>query len=263
MAGIEEGISTVLAYAADDSHGYVLQGRSYDYGTDCAGLVRLYAATVEGVDVSGYPDFHTWNEASVLAARGWQDMAFDYGSAKRGDVFLRALGDSTGHTVVYLGGGRIVGAEGDWDGRAGDSSGTEVCERGYYDYSYNHILRPPAQGEEDEVTDSDITKIAQRVWEVSDGSWTADRVYRCTSMLKAMCGLDAEDTSDPKDKASSIRSWTIGRLERALRILKGMVGIDQEDTGDDAITTPMHVSLSDEDVRRVAEAVVEKLQGEE
>lgn len=143
MAGIEEGISTVLAYAADDSHGYVLQGRSYDYGTDCAGLVRLYAATVEGVDVAGYPDFHTWNEASVLAARGWQDMTFDYGSARRGDVFLRALGDSTGHTVVYLGGGRIVGAEGDWDGRAGDSSGTEVCERSYYDYGYNHILRPP------------------------------------------------------------------------------------------------------------------------
>lgn len=267
MAGIEEGISTVLAYAADDSHGYVLQGREYEYGTDCAGLVRLYAATVEGADVGSYPDFHTWSEVATLTARGWTDMGFDYGSAVRGDVFLRALGDSTGHTVVYLGGGRIVGAEGNWDGAQGDSSGTEVCERAYYDYGYNHILRPPtvaATSEEDEeVTDSDITKIAKKVWEVDKGAWTADRVYRSTSMLKAMCGIDAEDTSDPKDKASSIRDWTIGRIERALRILKGMVGIDQDDTGSDAIQTPMYVSLSDEDVQRVAEAVIERMQGQE
>ena len=116
--------------------------------------------------------------------------------------------------------------------------------------------------EGDDVKDEDIERIANRVWEIGQGSATADRVYRCTSMLKAMCGIGPEDTSDPKGFAGDIRAWTMGRWERMLRILKGMVGIEQEDAGDDMIATPMHVSLSDEDVERVAKRVAEIMKGE-
>lgn len=111
--------------------------------------------------------------------------------------------------------------------------------------------------EGDDVKDEDIERIAERVWQTAQGAATADRAYRCTSMLKAMCGIGPEDTSDPKGFAGDIRSWTMGRWERMLRILKGVVGIPQEDTGDDLIATPMHVSLSDEDVERVAKRVAE------
>lgn len=144
MSGIETGIRTISGYAGDDTHGYVLCSgvhRTYDPGTDCAGLVRLYAASVEGVPVGSYPDFGTWNERSTLVERGWEPIKFDTSAMRRGDVLLRALGDSTGHTVVYLGDGYIVGAEGNWDGRAGDGSGTEICRRTYYPYDYNWILR--------------------------------------------------------------------------------------------------------------------------
>lgn len=145
MAGIEDGIAQTLAYAADNSHGYELQCRRYSKGTDCAGLMILYAAAVEGVPLEQYPDFHTWTEVSVLTARGWQDIPFSEGAKQRGDILLRALGDSTGHTVLYLGNNRIVGAENNWDGRQGDSSGAEVTERSYYSYKYNHILRWPGK----------------------------------------------------------------------------------------------------------------------
>lgn len=161
MAGIEDGIAQTLAYAADDSHGYELQCRRYGIGTDCAGLMILYAAAVEGVPLEQYPNFHTWTEVSVLGSRGWTVLPFDYGSAKRGDIFLRALNDNTGHTVLYLGNGRIVGAENNWDGVRGDSSGAEVTERSYYAYKYNYMIR----WEEDIVTDADIRKIAEAVWD--------------------------------------------------------------------------------------------------
>ena len=161
MAGIEDGIAQTLAYAADDSHGYELQCRRYGIGTDCAGLMILYAAAVEGVPLEQYPNFHTWTEVSVLGSRGWTVLPFDYGSAKRGDIFLRALNDNTGHTVLYLGNGRIVGAENNWDGVRGDSSGAEVTERSYYAYKYNYMIR----WEEDIVTDADIRKIAAAVWD--------------------------------------------------------------------------------------------------
>lgn len=141
MAGIEDGIAQTLAYAADNSHGYELQCRRYGIGTDCAGLMILYAAAVEGVPLEQYPNFHTWTEVATLTARGWKDIPFSEGAKKRGDILLRALGDSTGHTVLYLGNNRIVGAENNWDGVRGDSSGAEVTERSYYAYKYNHILR--------------------------------------------------------------------------------------------------------------------------
>lgn len=161
MAGIEDGIAQTLAYAADDSHGYELQCRRYGIGTDCAGLMILYAAAVEGVPLEQYPNFHTWTEVDVLGSRGWTVLPFDYASAKRGDIFLRALNDNTGHTVLYLGNGRIVGAENNWDGVRGDSSGAEVTERSYYAYKYNYMIR----WEGDEVTDADIKNIAKAVWE--------------------------------------------------------------------------------------------------
>lgn len=112
-----------------------------------------------------------------------------------------------------------------------------------------------ANNEEEIVTDTDIQKIADAVWSHDNGSWTADRVYRCTAMLKAMCGLGKDDTSDPLTKFDSIRSWTMGRLERLLMIAKGVAGIAQDDTSTDAIKTPLPVKLSDEDVKRIAEAV--------
>lgn len=144
-SGIEHGIQVVKSYADNDAYGYELHSRDYTVGTDCAGLMRLYAASVEGVDVAKYPEFGTWSEKATLTARGWTAVPFDYYSAVRGDVFLRALGDSTGHTVVFLGNGQIIGAEGDKDGKHGDSSGKEVCQKAYYAYSYNWILRPPSK----------------------------------------------------------------------------------------------------------------------
>lgn len=190
MAGIEDGISAALAYAADNAHGYELQSRDYDLGTDCAGLVRLYAAAVEGVELSAYPDFHTWNEVSALTARGWSDLPFDTSSMRRGDVLLRALGDSTGHTVVYLGDGYIVGAEGNWDGKSGDGSGTEVTKRTYYPYDYNHILRPPSKAEDAvKVMEDHDMNIIVNVPQSDD---------MASNVMFWVCGDQIHDLTDPE-----------------------------------------------------------------
>ena len=165
MAGIEGGIAAALAYAADDRHGYELRTGnhypgSYDIGTDCAGLARLYAAAVEGVALDSYPDFGTWNEVKTLTKRGWEDVPFSRSAMRRGDILVRALGDSTGHTVVYLGSSRIVGAESNWDGVRGDGSGAEVTERSYYDYRYNHILRWTPK-EAPDMTDAQAKQLSE------------------------------------------------------------------------------------------------------
>lgn len=202
MASVEAALSKCLAYAADDSHGYELGWHSASAmggGTDCSGLVRYYAALLAGVATDSFPDFSTRTERRVLTGRGWQAIAFSLAKARLGDVLLT---EPNGHTVIYLGGSRILGAEGNWDGRRGDGSGREVCERSYYDYSYNWILRPPtgAAGEEDEVTDADIEKIAERVWQYKNKSMNGnDDAYQLqTDIHEQLTRTDAAGHDNPK-----------------------------------------------------------------
>lgn len=179
---IERGISDALAYAADDSKGYELGSRDYGLGTDCSGLGRRYAAKVEDAPLSSYPDMSTRTMRAVLTARGcWEALPFSISAGERGDLFLKELPGQTGHVVVYLGDMRIVGAEGNWDGVTGDSSGSEICERNYYTYGYNWIIRYTGGDEEEEVTEQDMQRIADlaadAVWaKVLNGVQARDRL---------------------------------------------------------------------------------------
>lgn len=110
----------------------------------------MYAAAVEGIGLEGYPDFSTRTMRGVLAARGWRALPYSSTPLVRGDLILKEIA-GVGHVVVYVGGGRVVGAEGNWDSRHGDSSGREVCEKPLYDFGWNWILRPPADGREAET----------------------------------------------------------------------------------------------------------------
>lgn len=155
-SGIEAGIADIEKYAADNSKGYELAGRDYDIGTDCSGLARRYAAKVEGVPLSKYPDFSTRSMRKTLQKRGWKVIKFSVSAMKRGDLLLKEIPGGTGHVVVYIGDMRIIGAEGNWDNKHGDGDGTEICERNYYTYGYNYILR----WDDDAVTEQDMQRIA-------------------------------------------------------------------------------------------------------
>ena len=171
MTAMDKALAKARAYAADDNHGYELgyhSAAAMRVGTDCSGLVRYYIACMEGKSVDDLPDFSTRTEKGVLKARGWQLLPFSLTTLKRGDVLLS---NSRGHNVIWLGNGRILGAEGNWDGGRGDGSGREVCERDYYPYGYETILRAPAKyrtatpakKKGEVVTDNDIKRIADAV----------------------------------------------------------------------------------------------------
>lgn len=171
MTAMDKALAKARAYAADNSHGYELgyhSAAAMKVGTDCSGLVRYYVACMEGHSVDAMSDFSTRTEKRVLEMHGWHIIPFSLGALRRGDVLLS---NSRGHTVIWLGNGRILGAEGNWDGRRGDGSGREVCERDYYPYGYETILRAPAKyrtatpakKKEEVVTDNDIKRIADAV----------------------------------------------------------------------------------------------------
>lgn len=160
---IRAALAKVRAYVEDDSHGYEMGSRDWDYGTDCSGLVLLYVAYLLGIDpdalAARYPDWSTRTMRGHLVELGFKVVGFSTSAMDEGRILIKEVAGKVGHTVIYLGDWRIFGAEGNWDGVAGDGDGTEICERKYYSYGYNWIAVPP-DTEEEEVTDADIEKIA-------------------------------------------------------------------------------------------------------
>ena len=165
---VRAALARVRAYVEDDSHGYEMGSRDWDYGTDCSGLVLLYVAFLLGIDpdalAARFPDWSTRTMRAHLVELGFKMVAFSTSAMDEGRILIKEIAGKVGHTVIYLGDWRIFGAEGNWDKQPGDGDGTEICERKYYSYGYNWIAIPPEDLEE-EVTDADIEKIAEKVAE--------------------------------------------------------------------------------------------------
>lgn len=122
---------------------------------------------------------------------------------------------------------------------------------------YYDMMAAGAADEEEIVTDQDIEKIAQRVWSIEKGRETHDRCYRMTSMPKAMCGIGAEDTTDPKSIAGEIYNRTIDRWARCTAMLKAICGLRKESMAIEDVPEALDFALSDDDVERIAERVAE------
>lgn len=219
MASIDKSISYILSYARDDAHGYILGGGhgvnpSYANGCDCSGLARLYVSRLLDRTPGEVPDFSTRTEERVLRGLGFNSIPFSTASLRRGDILLST---ARGHTVIWLGNGTIVGAEGDWDKSRGDGSGNEVCVKGYYPYQYGRILRyeSASKGVDDSMTDAQLNKLLKAANEIlrtddaaNDGrhnglfkrvAWI-DRRVRCLDKFDARIGAIEKSIADIKSK---------------------------------------------------------------
>lgn len=85
------------------------------------------------------------------------------------------------------------------------------------------------------LSDDDIERIANKVWEHKQAQTLTDRVYRMLSGVKAMCGIGAEDTSDLKKRAEDIYKNTCDRWARTCLMLKVLLGIPLDDSSVETI----------------------------
>lgn len=140
---IQSAVAWARGIAADASHGYDQANRwGPDY--DCSSFV-ISAYKAAGVplactytgDMRG--DMLRCGFAVVSSAA--VDLATGAG-LEAGDVLL----NYAHHTALYIGGGRIVQASinergGVTGGAPGDQTGREICERSYYNYPWDCVLR--------------------------------------------------------------------------------------------------------------------------
>ena len=204
---VRAALARVRAYVEDDRHGYEMGSRDWDLGTDCSGLVLLYVAFLLGIDpdalAARFPDWSTRTMRAHLQELGFKLVAFSSAAMEEGRILIKELPGKVGHTVIYLGDWMIFGAEGNWDGVAGDGDGSEICERRYYSFGYNWIAIPPEETEE-EVTEQDIEKIADAVWaKVLNGVQARDRLIGIDNAANGANNKLA-DTSDPTGRGKEM-----------------------------------------------------------
>lgn len=152
------GDGTTETITLSDGSTVRLHGGDYD----CSELVRQ-CYECAGV-LGGYWDDYMWtgNEDEILTAHGFKRVGLS--DIVRGDVLWRS-----GHTAIYLGGGKIGEAHhGDYagglSGRKGDQDGTEVRIETYYASSWTmayHFPEPGGNEDESEVFEVQKTVTVQ------------------------------------------------------------------------------------------------------
>lgn len=259
MPDLNAAVSEAERIAADPRHGYSQPNRDgIDY--DCSSLVCRCLRNA-GFAMPSY-NFSTRSMGQWLQTHGWSWHA-GLAGVRRGDVLWK-----TGHTAFATSAGGCVEAlmseTRGIHGRSGDQTGWEIRTApinytnwaGYWRYDAS-----ATDDTEEEVKDEDIQKIAElaaeKVWSTQKGRETHDRCYRMTSMLKAMCGIGAEDTTDPKSIAGEIYNRTIDRWARCTAMLKAICGLQKESMAIEDVPEVLDFALSDDDVERIAERVAE------
>ena len=149
MNVIDKAINWAVSIANDNSHGYdQLHRWGPDY--DCSSLL-ISAWQQAGVPVQANGATYTGNMKNVFAKCGFEAIKFSRSvSLKRGDVLL----NEKHHTAMYIGGGKVVMASINEQGKAvgartGDQTEKEILTCNYYvpSYGWDYVLRYPTQEE--------------------------------------------------------------------------------------------------------------------
>ena len=132
-------VQWAIDIANDDSHGYSQDNRSGpDY--DCSSLV-FFALKNSGFDVGNSP-FSTSTMRGIMEKVGFENVHINsVQELLPGDVVWWDGDGNKGHTEIYIGDGKFVGAHWNYDGRQGDGGGDEINVQTKWDADWYQALR--------------------------------------------------------------------------------------------------------------------------
>lgn len=136
--GADKAIDWAYDIANDNTHGYSQSTRWGNPNYDCSSFV-ISAYEAAGVPVKENGATYTGNMKQAFLKSGfiWIPGNPNVNDLQPGDVLL----SESHHTELYVGNGRNLGAHSNYDGRDGDSSGSEIDEGNYYSFPWDGVLR--------------------------------------------------------------------------------------------------------------------------
>ncbi len=141
-------VERAIAMGMDESIGYSQVRRYLNPDADCSSFV-FYALVHSGYGGIGSGPFYTGTMVNVMKNAGWQVLPFTgMDNLQPGDILWYRRTDlqgTHGHTEIYIGDGRMVGAHGDdgsiYESIGGDQTGKEVCEVAFHNPGWMTVLR--------------------------------------------------------------------------------------------------------------------------
>ena len=146
MSKVEKYTQEAIRIANDNRHGYSQYNRWGNPDYDCSSLVCSVTQNA-GIPTMTYGATYTGNMYGAFLKAGFKDVTRSINlrtgaGLKRGDILL----NTSKHTEIYIGGGKMVGARRDERGGIvgripGDQDGKEIATGWYYNYPWNVVLR--------------------------------------------------------------------------------------------------------------------------
>lgn len=145
-------IDWLVKIANDDSHGYNQKDRARGVDYDCSSLV-YFGLLNSGFSTkqmgTSYPFTTKNNQRSILKKLGFEEISFSsLTNGNRMDTTNLLPGDIlwvSGHTEVYIGDGKNVGAHSSENktttGVAGDQTGNEISVTPFWDDNWTYVYR--------------------------------------------------------------------------------------------------------------------------
>ena len=207
MTKTEKALQLALELARDNTFGYSQSNRwGPDY--DCSSFL-IHVWEQAGVPVKTKGATYTGNMRSVFLRCGFVDVTSQVnlkvgGMLKPGDVLL----NERYHTAMYIGGGNIVQASSNYDGKTGDSSGNEIRERGYYNYPWNYVLRFFGDGASTSQKQDNCT-IKAPILRPGDNGKSVKAMQGALIALGYSCGPDGADGGYGNNTKNAVKNFQL------------------------------------------------------
>lgn len=206
QALVDRAVDWMIGISNDDTHGYTNGKWGPEYS--CLSLVEM------GYITAGLPITRSNIDkmpANLIKA-GFEDCTGEVNlkSGKgltKGDILWML--DNTGkhgHVECYIGVGKLVGARGDTDGKAGDSRGDEISIIAYQNMSWQRVFRLPGAytGENNSAGGADNT--GSTIYRVQAGAYSNET--NAQNMLKRVQAAGYQDAFiRQEDDMYKIQAW--------------------------------------------------------
>ena len=126
-----------------------------------------------------------------------------------------------GHVECHVGDGKLVGARGDTDGKAGDSKGNEISIIHYQNMSWQKVFRLPGAYTGEETGSSGETNGSiNRIWRVQAGAYESETNAK-TALKKVRAAGYLDAFIRIEDNMRKIQAWA-GSKEGAEKVVSDL-----------------------------------------
>lgn len=219
---IDRTVDWAIGIANDNSHGYTNGAWGPEYS--CISLVEsaLIKAglKITKSNIDKMPEYLI--KAGFENCTAKVNLKTGKGLAKGDILWMLDKTGKHGHTELYIGDGKMVGARADTDGKAGDSKGDEISVIAYQNLGWQKVFRLPGAPEEEDGTSGGMnTGSTNVIYRVQAGAFSKKANAQKTLKRVRAAGY-ADAFIRQEDGMYKVQAWAGSVKENAEKVVANL-----------------------------------------